>query len=214
MEDGLWRVGGERVKVADWKPRSRDKTRLSRVSFVPFSARVPQKLSKGGGLNERKKSGGGRPCVESLVVETAYMMPAAHCLYAHQTHVATSFITTETEKYIVGQVHRTATFPPLSLRVIWPRHFHLDDVFCIFQPFVDTVNDACGTRQLLTCCEAGGGGCVLEVFHRDRGCLGGRCVIVGNSQHEELNEHASEGRKGGCLCGFCPLVQFILSHPE
>lgn len=109
----------------------------------------------------------------------------------------------------MGQVHRTATFPPLSLRVIWPRHLHLDDVFLHFppvQPFVDTVNDACGTRELLACCEAEGGGCVLEVFHRDRGCLG----ALRNRRefaNEELNEHPSEGRKGSvCLCGFCPLV--------
>lgn len=37
-----------------------------------------------------------------LVVETAYMMPAAHCLYAHQTHVATSELYHDWD----GEVHR------------------------------------------------------------------------------------------------------------
>lgn len=40
-------------KGVDWKPRlRRNNTRLSRVLFVPFSARIPQKLSEGGDRKE------------------------------------------------------------------------------------------------------------------------------------------------------------------
>lgn len=106
--------------VADWEPRlTRNNTRLSRVSFVPFSVRIPQQLSEGGDRKEWWWAS----------VREVYRVPPT--VYArHIRHIrciafipSNEFITVNVDsekaswaKYI--EQPSAPFFPPF--RVIWP----------------------------------------------------------------------------------------------